>query len=226
MTDQTTTTDRDIGFPPTPGMPQALRRLEAGYDAAERRQQRRAPIAEPFALKRLQRASQRFLDAFGGDTPDWLRAEAEELAAALASISAPPAPLGPAATSLERAEAVLSGVEWEMNNFLPGQGESSSACERRRLADAIATEIDEVRAEYAGAERDKARLDYLQNEYRDLRCFPVPTGGDDADIGWRLVGHWQAEPQERTVAEVFHDNLRDAIDQGIASERRRPSQEN
>jgi len=43
----------------------------------------------------------------------------------------------------------------------------------------------------------------------------VPTGGDDADIGWRVIGHWMDEPQERTIAEVFHDDPRAAIDAAI-----------
>jgi hypothetical protein len=62
------------------------------------------------------------------------------------------------------------------------------------------------------ADGDKVRLDFLAAESFDLRNFPVPTGGDDADIGWRVVGHWQAKPNERTIAEVFHDDPRAAID--------------
>ena len=61
-------------------------------------------------------------------------------------------------------------------------------------------------------EADKARLDYLQYGSEDLRCFDIPTGGGDADIGWRLIGHYQAEPRERVIAEVWHDSVRDVID--------------
>jgi len=63
--------------------------------------------------------------------------------------------------------------------------------------------------------RDKQLLDALRDESWDLRCFPVPTGGDDADIGWRVIGHWMAEPRERTVAEVYHDDPRDAIREAL-----------
>ena len=41
------------------------------------------------------------------------------------------------------------------------------------------------------------------------------TGADDADIGWRVVEHHVATPTERTVAEVFRDNPRQAIDAAI-----------
>ncbi|MNU93166.1 hypothetical protein D3C71_831020 [compost metagenome] len=57
----------------------------------------------------------------------------------------------------------------------------------------------------------------LRDESWDLRCFSVPTGGDDADIGWRVVGHWQAEPCERTVAEVFYDDPAEAVRQALAA---------
>lgn len=66
-------------------------------------------------------------------------------------------------------------------------------------------------AELVQLRADKARLDWLQNESDDLRCFTM-SNGDDADIGWRIVGHYMAEPQERVIGEVFHDSVRDAID--------------
>lgn len=66
---------------------------------------------------------------------------------------------------------------------------------------------------------DAKRIDVLVNESWDLRCFSIPTGGDDYDIGWRVVGHWQAEPHERTIAEVFSDNPRAAIDAAIVAAR-------
>lgn len=57
----------------------------------------------------------------------------------------------------------------------------------------------------------------LRDESWDLRCFNVPTGGDDCDIGWRVVGHWQAEPCERTIAEVFSDDPAEAVRQALAA---------
>lgn len=58
----------------------------------------------------------------------------------------------------------------------------------------------------------------LRDESWDLRCFGIPTaGGDDFDIGWRVIGHWQAEPCERTVAEVFSDDPVEAVRQAVAA---------
>lgn len=66
-----------------------------------------------------------------------------------------------------------------------------------------------------GDSQDRARLDTLHRESWDLRCFDIPTGGDDYDIGWRVVGHWQAKPHERVIAEVYTDDPRAAIDAAI-----------
>ncbi|WP_312066061.1 hypothetical protein [Brevundimonas sp.] len=61
-------------------------------------------------------------------------------------------------------------------------------------------------------------FDAIRTESWDLRCFGIPTaGGDDWDIGWRVVGHWQAEPCERTVAEVFSDDPAEAVRQALAA---------
>ena len=58
---------------------------------------------------------------------------------------------------------------------------------------------------------DAALLDALRDESWELRNFSMPTGGDDADIGWRVVGHWMAEPCERVIAEEYSDDPRKAI---------------
>lgn len=63
----------------------------------------------------------------------------------------------------------------------------------------------------AVAEGDARLIDALRDESWDLRCFDVPTGGGDADIGWRVVSHYMAPPKERVVAEVYHDDPRAAI---------------
>jgi len=57
----------------------------------------------------------------------------------------------------------------------------------------------------------------LRDHSWDLRCFDMPTGGDDFDIGWRVVGHWQAEPCERTIAEVFSDDPARAVREALAA---------
>ncbi len=33
----------------------------------------------------------------------------------------------------------------------------------------------------------------------DLQCIDIPSGGDDFDIGWIVIEHYQAEPKERIV---------------------------
>ena len=58
---------------------------------------------------------------------------------------------------------------------------------------------------------DAELLNALRENSWDLRSFDMPTGGGDADIGWRVVGHWMAEPRERVVAEVYIDDPRVAI---------------
>ena len=64
---------------------------------------------------------------------------------------------------------------------------------------------------------DAIRMDALRDQSWDLRCFDMPTGQGDADIGWRVVGHFQAPPRERVIAEVYIDDPRAAIDAALAS---------
>lgn len=79
------------------------------------------------------------------------------------------------------------------------------------LIETQAREIERLRA-------DKERLDFLQYESRDLRCFDMPTGSGDADIGWRVIGHFMAKPYERVLAEVYTDNVRAVIDAALAGD--------
>jgi hypothetical protein len=58
---------------------------------------------------------------------------------------------------------------------------------------------------------DTRRLDALAKNYWDLRCFDM----SDEDIGWRVIEHHMTKPHERTVAEVFRDDPRQAIDAAI-----------
>lgn len=69
---------------------------------------------------------------------------------------------------------------------------------------------------------DTALLDFLRDESLDLRCFDMPTGGDDADIGWRTVQHHMGEPRERVASEVYHDDPRAAIIAAMERLRRDP----
>jgi hypothetical protein len=58
---------------------------------------------------------------------------------------------------------------------------------------------------------DTRRLDALAENSWDLRCFDM----SDDDIGWRVIEHHMSKPHERTVAEVFRDDPRQAIDAAI-----------
>lgn len=67
-----------------------------------------------------------------------------------------------------------------------------------------------------GALEDSLRLDTLQRESWDLRCFDRGNTFGDGDVGWRVVEHHMGKPYERTVAEVFEDDPRAAIDAACA----------
>jgi hypothetical protein len=64
---------------------------------------------------------------------------------------------------------------------------------------------------------DSARLDALLHASWNLECFNMPTGGGDYEIGWRVFEHHESAPLKRTVAEVYEDNPRAAIDRARAS---------
>lgn len=83
--------------------------------------------------------------------------------------------------------------------------------------DAVMRVIDE---EVEPLRADAKMLDAIQHESWDLRCFNIPTGGDDFDIGWSVLGHWQAEPHERVVAEVYVDDPRTAIRTAISASKK------
>jgi hypothetical protein len=58
---------------------------------------------------------------------------------------------------------------------------------------------------------DTELLDALSSNSWDLRCVSVPTGGDDYDIDWLVIEHHQAPPHERTIAQAYRDDPREAI---------------
>ena len=45
------------------------------------------------------------------------------------------------------------------------------------------------------------KFESLEENSWDLRCIDITTGGDDYDISWIVVEHYQAEPRERTVGQ-------------------------
>ncbi|MDR0204968.1 MAG: hypothetical protein LBJ40_22785 [Delftia acidovorans] len=69
---------------------------------------------------------------------------------------------------------------------------------------------------------DTALLDALAAESMDLRCFDMPTGQGDADVGWRVIQHHMGAPTERVVSEVYKDDPRSAIRAAIARLERDP----
>lgn len=42
-------------------------------------------------------------------------------------------------------------------------------------------------------------LTTIEDNCWDLRCVNVPTGGDDYDVGWRVIEHYMAHPNERII---------------------------
>jgi len=81
----------------------------------------------------------------------------------------------------------------------------------------LAAKLARMEAENERLRADAKLLDAIQHESWDLRCFNIPTGGDDCDIGWSVISHWQAEPHERVVAEVYVDDPRTAIRAAISA---------
>lgn len=63
---------------------------------------------------------------------------------------------------------------------------------------------------------DTLRLDALDQNCWDLRCFSHSSG---EDYGWRVIEHHMAKPHERTVAEVYSNDPRKAIDAAIEASR-------
>ena len=134
---------------------------------------------------------------------------------------------------VERLRGYRPATEW--GDFVEHTICNEAADEIDRLRKAMGTEgqqfmqalVDEASAEIqkrkaAEAENERLRadaklLDAIQHESWDLRCFNIPTSGDDFDIGWSVIGHWQAEPHERVVAEVYVDDPRTAIRTAIAT---------
>lgn len=62
----------------------------------------------------------------------------------------------------------------------------------------------------------RAALEAAEHECWSIKCESYPTGGDDADVGWEVISHWQAKPQERVEGrgKTPLEALNDAIDKG------------
>ncbi len=90
----------------------------------------------------------------------------------------------------------------------------------------VVIRADQLRALLAAAPaqeaEDAALLDFIGKNYLDLRCFDMPTGQGDADIGWRIVQHHMGAPHERVVSEVYADDPRQAVREAMARLARDP----
>jgi hypothetical protein len=120
----------------------------------------------------------------------------------------------PAGEIVERLLADAANLERDIEPGEPNEDVYRATVARIR---AYATTFEQQAATIAEFVVDKERLDWLQSESDDLLCFSIPTGGGDADVGWRVVGHYMGEPENRVIAEVYHDDLRAAIDEARAA---------
>lgn len=118
----------------------------------------------------------------------------------------------------ERAEAEVARLNQWADSF------TDAHLKERQTGDALVKETMQ-RALKAEAERDAAlkdaeRINALIENSWDLRCTDLPTGGGDSNIGWQVIGHYMQAPNERVIAEVFHDDPRAAIDAAIDAARK------
>jgi hypothetical protein len=59
---------------------------------------------------------------------------------------------------------------------------------------------------------DSDRLSNMQSEYWSVSCFSTPTGMGDHSVGWRVSQDLGDGKGETVIAEVFNDDVRDALD--------------
>lgn len=85
------------------------------------------------------------------------------------------------------------------------------------IAATEATRAEAAEREAGANAKDAERLDAIAENYWKLDPFDRPTGGGDADVGWRVIQYHRGDPSERTVAKVYEDDPRSAIDAAILS---------
>ena len=61
---------------------------------------------------------------------------------------------------------------------------------------------------------DTRLLDAIFQNSWDLRCFDMPTGSGDADIGWKVIEHTRAHG-EVEIAVAYKDDPREAIREAL-----------
>lgn len=136
----------------------------------------------------------------------WDRAKAAERE--LRRLRATPAPSTPAEADDVLAEATRRAVEaaresgdaWKL---LFGRAAAAANCLPSAFVDGNEHVINAIVSRSAtpapGGGGEAEALKWLEDECLDLRCINVPTGGDDYDVAWRVIEHFQAEPTEREV---------------------------
>ena len=72
-------------------------------------------------------------------------------------------------------------------------------------------------ASQGGGMDDTKRLDWLRENYCDLRCIDVPVSADDSDVDWVVIEHYMDKPQERVIGHAYKDDPRAAIDAAMHS---------
>lgn len=77
--------------------------------------------------------------------------------------------------------------------------------------------IAELQAQVQALSRDAERLNWIEREYVQVDTFAMPTGGDDADVGWTLKEWHEGECVPRLIHRHYRDDLREAIDAAIAA---------
>ncbi len=116
-----------------------------------------------------------------------------------------PSPSSAAATATETAlERIVRA--WDL--IVSGQPAAASEFVPQYVADNWAASFatfacDELRKatqcnEQSGEQLSQA-LEIIEQNCWDLRCVDIPTGADDADIGWQIIEHHMAPPKERIV---------------------------
>lgn len=77
----------------------------------------------------------------------------------------------------------------------------------------LSSENEALKARIAELEADALRLNFIANEYLHIEPFAMPTsGGDDADVGWRIFQESCNEDKPRLIVNQFKDDLKSAID--------------
>jgi hypothetical protein len=175
-----------------PGMREALEQIEAIAD-------------RPISGTSLQTKANRF---------DQIKAKAR---AALAA-QPPAAPVEKSGIMQAAAKAAEKVASWSpskrdyANRVVGGECSSAGNASARELLKRLWSQIYDKRP--AGDPKDTYRelaalldepqtaqdpLAIIEDSCWDIRCRDVPTGGDDYDIVWDIIEHYQAAPKERVV---------------------------